>query len=135
MKLVAEMSPALRRYYRRSLWPLLCAPLLGFMHGRLGQDGPLWQRWAALLFGLALLLWLTLVYLRFLRECDELERKIELHALVAGACGCLLLLAGVQMLLGLGLATLTAGEAMLATALALLLPWLLLRAWLHRHYR
>ncbi len=135
MRLLLEMSPALRRYYRRSLWPLLLSPVLGFLHGRLGQDGPLWQRWSVLWLGLVLTFWLIWIYLLFLRECDELERKIELHALTAGVCGCLCMLICLLMLLELGLVALSTGGALLATALALLLPWLLVRSGLHRYYR
>ena len=73
-----DLSPALKRYYRRSAlplaaWILLVAgrkPLLALADGLAGKA-------ALALLPLLGLGWICWEYMRFLRECDELERRIE----------------------------------------------------------
>lgn len=93
-----ELSPAMRRYLRRSVWPLLLAPVLGVAAGwvlantTVEQSAP---RLAVVAVSVALLLWMFIDYLRFLRECDELERRIEILSLAMAT--------GLTALLGIAL--------------------------------
>jgi len=83
-------------------------------------------------FGLA---WLFSAYLRFLRDCDELERRVELDAL-AWAAG--ITLHGVLACLFLLDAQVLAWPAPRAVALLGLLllgSYALVRALLHRRYQ
>ena len=85
-RLFPEMSPALKRYYRRSILPSLAFLLLALVHTSVLEASPNGSPWRVALALLPLLPWLWILYdyARFLRECDELERRIELGALVAG---------------------------------------------------
>lgn len=132
-----NLSPALRRYYRASALPGLVFIALAVAHEwatrQSGLAEPLRIAFAlAPVLGLA---WMFFAYLRFLRECDELERRIELTATawaggiaLQGAMACLLLLD----------ARLVDWDARHATAsIALLLAgsYALVRAVLHRRYQ
>lgn len=85
-RLFPEMSPALKRYYKRSVLPclafLLTKAVYTALSGTVLECSP-WRGVIALL-PLAPWLWIIYEYARFLRECDELERRIEFNALVAG---------------------------------------------------
>ena len=131
------LSPALRRYYCASAVPCLLFLALVVAHEwatrQPGLAEPLRIAFAlAPVLGLA---WLFFAYLRFLRECDELERRIELAATawaggiaLQGAMACLFLLD----------ARLIDRDARHATAsIAMLLAgsYALVRAVLHRRYR
>ena len=130
------LSPALRRYYRASLWPSLLFIALVVLH-----------EWAARQSGIALPLrigfalapvpamaWMFACYLRFLRDCDELERRIELGAL-AWAAG-ISMLASMAAILLLDAEVVTWSAQHVATWLCLLLVggYALVRSWLHRRY-
>ena len=130
------LSPALRRYYRASLWPSLLFIGLTLLH-----------EWAARRSGLALplrigfalapalcLAWMFGFYLRFLRDCDELERRIELDAL-AWAAGIVLHAAMAALfLLDAGLADWSGRHVAASLGLLLVVSYALIRGWLHRGY-
>jgi hypothetical protein len=136
-RLFPEMSPALKRYYWRSLLPSLAFVLLVLVRvpalDVLAEGSP-W-RIAVGLLPLAAWLWILREYARFLRACDELERRIELGALVA-AMG-----VGVSVSLALLLAldvraiALDAERAVGLAALVPLVVFSIARHVLHRHYR
>ena len=128
------LSPALRRYYRASLWPSLLFIALAVLH-----------EWAARRSGLALplrigfalapalcLAWMFGFYLRFLRDCDELERRIELDALAwAAGIGILATMAAL-FVLDAGLAAWPASQVTAAIGLLLICSYALVRVLLHR---
>ena len=130
------LSPALRRYYRASLWPSLLFIALAVLH-----------EWAARQSGIALPLrigfalapmpamaWMFACYLRFLRDCDELERRIELGAL-AWAAGIVLHAAMAALfLLDAGLADWSGRHVAASLGLLLVVSYALIRGWLHRRY-
>ena len=131
-----SLSPALRRYYRASVWPSLAFIALAALH-----------EWTAHQSGLALLLrvaialapalamaWMFAAYLRFLRDCDELERRIELGAL-AWAAGIVLQAAMAALfLLDASLVDWPARHVAAWLCLLLVISYALLRGWLHRRY-
>jgi hypothetical protein len=131
------LSPALRRYYRASLLPSTLFLALTFAHE--------WASWHPGLtpgtraaFALApvfALAWLFSAYLRFLRDCDELERRVELDALawaagitVHGILACLFLLDARVL-------TWPAPRAVAVLGVLLLGSYGLVRALLHRRYQ
>ena len=128
------LSPALRRYYRASLWPSLLFIGLTLLH-----------EWAARRSGLALplrigfalapalcLAWMFGFYLRFLRDCDELERRIELDALAwAAGIGILATMAAL-FVLDAGLAAWPASQVTAVIGLLLICSYALVRVLLHR---
>ena len=128
------LSPALRRYYRASLWPSLLFIALAVLH-----------EWAARRSGLALplrigfalapalcLAWMFGFYLRFLRDCDELERRIELDALAWAAGISILATMAALFVLDAGLAAWPASQVTAAIGLLLICSYALVRALLHR---
>ena len=130
------LSPALRRYYRASLWPSLLFIALVVLH-----------EWAARRSGLALplrigfalapalcLAWMFGFYLRFLRDCDELERRIELDALAWAAGISILATMAALFVLDAGLAAWPASQVTAAIGLLLICSYALVRALLHRRY-
>jgi len=131
-----EWSPALKRYYRRSALPLAVWALLVIMHRPLLalSDGVAGKVALALLPLLALgqICW---EYTRFLRECDELERRIEQLAM-AWSVGTSLLLATAVVLLHdvdavrLSGVQVSAGLLMLQCSTYLVVRW-----WLHWRYQ
>ena len=132
-----NMSPALRRYYRGSLLPCLTFLALVSAQPRLltlmPADAP-WRGIAALL-PMPGLLWIFAVYLRFLRECDELERRIELRALVWSAAVAVHVGTGLMFLLGAGTLAWQGDEVAAAISVALLMAYTLVRSGLHWKYR
>ena len=82
-----DLSPALQRYYRASLWPSLLLLATSGLHEWATRQPGLALAWRST-FALAPVLcvgWVFASYLRFLRDCDELERRIELDALAWAA--------------------------------------------------
>ena len=131
-----SLSPALRRYYRASLWPsvlfLAAAGLHAWGSHRRGLAEPL--RIALALAPVLAMAWMFAGYLRFLRDCDELERRIETDALAwAGGAGLLGALAA-MLLLDAGLAAWPARHVAGLLGLVLAASYLLARALLHRRY-
>ena len=136
-KLLADMSPALRRYYRRSVLPSLAFALLVLVRTPLLAAAPDDAPWLVVLglLPLAGWLWLLREYVRFLRECDELERRIELDALVVGTgAGAT---AAMALLLLLDVRALHIGAEQVAGVAALvpITVFALARHVLHRRYR
>lgn len=131
-----SLSPALRRYYRASLWPSLLFLGLAGLHEwaayQPGLAGPL--RLAIALAPLLAMAWMFAAYLRFLRDCDELERRIELGAL-AWAAGIVLhaAMAGL-FLLDAGLADWSGRHVAASLSILLVVSYALIRGWLHRRY-
>ena len=130
------LSPALRRYYRASLWPSLLFIGLTLLH-----------EWAARRSGLALplrigfalapalcLAWMFGFYLRFLRDCDELERGIELKALAWAAGITLQGLMTLVFLLDAGMLAWPPKRLVAVITLILLGSYALVRSGLHRRY-
>ena len=99
------LSPALRRYYRASVWPSLAFIALAALHEWATHQPALPLRLAIALAPVLAMAWMFAAYLRFLRDCDELERRIELGAL-AWAAGITLHAAMAAMLLLKGCAAL-----------------------------
>ncbi|WP_460821915.1 hypothetical protein [Lysobacter olei] len=131
------LSPALRRYYRASLLPSALFLILAFTHEWASRhpDFASGVRAAFALAPVFALAWLFAAYLHFLRDCDELERRIELDAL-AWAAG--ITLHGVMACLFLLDAKVVAWPASHAVALLgvlLLGSYALVRAVLHRRYQ
>ena len=130
------LSPALRRYYRASLWPSLTFVVLAVLHE--------WAARAAVLptaarIGIALapalcMGWMFACYLRFLRDCDELERGIELKALAWAAGISLQGWMALLFLLDAGLLDWPQKRLVAGLALLLLASYALVRGGLHRRY-
>ena len=130
------LSPALQRYYRAATLPSLLFVCLVVVHDVVSRQTELAMPWR---IGFALaptlsLAWAFTSYLRFLRECDELERRIELGAL-AWAAGISLHVAitGV-FLLDAHLIDWPAQKVAAGIGLTLLCSYALIRSWLHRRY-
>lgn len=131
------LSPALRRYYRASLWPsVVCLALLWAHEWAARQPALATAARAAFALGPALALgWMFVGYLRFLRECDELERHIELTALAwAGGITLQGTMAGV-LLLDAGVTGWSALHTAAGLGLLLSGSYGLIRVALHRRYR
>ena len=131
-----SLSPALQRYYRAGIAPslaFLClAAVYEFVSRQAGIAMP-WRVVAALAPVLALA-WMFAIYLRFLRECDELERRIELGAL-AWAAGIALHAAMTALyLLDARVVDWSAKDVAAGIALMMLCGYALIRSWLHRRY-
>lgn len=95
--LILPWRKPLRRYYIKSVFPS-CLTLLVFA---VGLNSPQllvapWQKIIWVLLVLLPFLWGCRIYMQYLNECDEVERKIELDAI---AVGCLLTLTSCMALL------------------------------------
>lgn len=116
--LILPWRKPLRRYYIKSVFPS-CLTLLVFA---VGLNSPQllaapWQKITWVLLVLLPFLWGCRIYMQYLNECDEVERKIELDAI---AVGCLLTLTSCMALL-LAIATqLIAPEAKFVLSAVLL---------------
>ncbi|RZA22369.1 MAG: hypothetical protein EOP93_00065 [Lysobacteraceae bacterium] len=131
-----SLSPALRRYYRASLLPCLLFVALGVAHEWATRQAGfgLPARVAFALAPVVCFAWLFGFYLRFLRDCDELERRIELDALAwAGGVGLLGSMAAI-FVLDAGIAAWPAKQVAGVLGLLLVCSYALVRAWLHRRY-
>lgn len=131
-----NLSPALRRYYRASVLPsvlflaLVCAQKWASRQADLAT--PL--RAAFALAPVLALAWIFAVYLRFLRDCDELERRIELGALAWAAGITLHAVLAALFLLDARVIDWPAKRAVGVLGLVLLGSYAGVRAWLHRRY-
>ncbi len=84
--LILPWRKPLRRYYIKSLFPGFLAILvfaLGFNSPQL-MTVP-WQKILWILLVLIPFAWTCKIYSRYLIECDEVERKIELDAIAVGS--------------------------------------------------
>ncbi len=98
--LVQPWRKPLRRYYIKSLFP--CAlTILIFVIGVSAPQLLLapWQKLTWVLLVMLPFLWSLKIYLQYLGECDEVERKIELHAIAVGAF--LALTSGMSLILAM----------------------------------
>ncbi len=132
-----SLSPALRAYYRASVVPgALFLALTGLHEWLARQPGlvamPL--RFAVALAPAAAMAWLFSCYLRFLRDCDELERGIELKALAWAAGISLQGWMALLFLLDAGLLDWPQKRLVAGLALLLLASYALVRGGLHRRY-
>ena len=131
-----SLSPALQRYYRASAWPSLAFIALAVLHQWTAHKTgvPTEVRMLVALAPVVMMAWLFVQYLRFLRDCDELERRIELGAL-AWAAG-ISMLASMAAILLLDAEVVTWSAQHVATWLCLLLVggYALVRSGLHRRY-
>ncbi|GAA4856738.1 hypothetical protein [Luteimonas vadosa] len=130
------LSPALQRYYRAGVVPSLAFAGLAIVHEIATRQPGLGT---ALRTGFALapvlaLGWTFIVYLRFLGECDELERRIELGALAWAAGIALQAAMAALFLLDARLVDWPARTVAAGIGLFLLSSYALIRGWLHRRY-
>lgn len=131
------LSPALRRYYRASLLPSVLFLALTFAHKAAAQHPGLAPaaRTAFALAPVLALAWLFAAYLRFLRECDELERRIELDALAWAAGITLHGVLACLFLLDARVLAWPAPRAMAVLGVLLLGSYAVIRSLLHRRYQ
>jgi len=130
------LSPALRRYYRASLRPGVSFIAMAALHEWTSRQAGLPAGWrlACALAPVACMVWMFACYLRFLRDCDELERRIELDALAwAAGIGLIAALAAI-FVLDAGLAAWPAKQVAGVLGLSLVCGYALVRALLHRRY-
>lgn len=130
------LSPALQRYYRAAAQPSLLFIVLCVLHEWITRQSGFALPWR-IVFALAPVLglaWMFGAYLRFLGDCDELERRIELTALawaagiaLHGAMACI-------FLLDAHLIDMPAKRLAACIALLLLGSYSVIRASLHRRY-
>jgi len=130
------LSPALQTYYRASTVPCLLFLALAAVHEGLSRqpDVPDALRLAAALAPTAAMAWLFARYLRFLRDCDELERGIELKALAWAAGITLQGLMTLVFLLDAGMLAWPPKRLVAVVTLILLGSYALVRSGLHRRY-
>lgn len=131
-----DMSPALRRYYRRSALPLAAWVLLVAMHRPLlalsdGVAGKI----ALALLPLLGMVWICWEYMRFLRECDELERRIEQLAMAWSVATSLLASTTVLLLHDADAVRWSGVQVCGGLLLLQCTTYLAVRWWLHWRYR
>ncbi|TWI13424.1 hypothetical protein [Aerolutibacter ruishenii] len=131
------LSPALRRYYRASMLPGVLFLALTFAHEGAARHPGLTPvaRTAFALAPVLALAWLFVAYLRFLRECDELERRIELDALAWAAGITLHGVLACLFLLDARVLAWPAPRAMAVLGVLLLGSYAVIRSLLHRRYQ
>lgn len=131
-----SLSPALRRYYRISALPCLLFVAAVAVHEWITRQAgtAVALRYAFALLPALLMAWMFALYLRFLRDCDELERRIELGALAWSAGITMLALMTGLFLLDAGLLGMTTKPAFAGLAFVLFGGYALVRAVLHRRY-
>ncbi|MGV8922226.1 MAG: hypothetical protein ACOH1L_02610 [Thermomonas sp.] len=130
------LSPALQRYWRAGLAPSLAFLCLVAVHEVVSRQPGLAMPWRV---GFALapvlaLAWTFAIYLRFLGECDELERRIELGALAWAAGITLHAVMTALFLLDAHVVDWPAKDVAAGLGLMLLCSYALIRGWLHRRY-
>ena len=101
------MRTPLKRYYIRSILPMvLYTAAIIVSHALAEQADSPWLKAALALSPLLPIAWIFYYYFRYLAECDELERKIEMDAIAVSAmsgvlCGMALLFLSDHALLAL----------------------------------
>ena len=130
------LSPALRAYYRASVVPGTVFLGLSGLHEWLTRQtgAAVLVRFVVALAPAAAMAWLFTCYLRFLRDCDELERGIELKALAWAAGISLQGWMALLFLLDAGLLDWPQKRLVAAVALLLLVSYAVVRGGLHRRY-
>ena len=131
-----SLSPALRRYYRASLWPCAAFTTMMAMHEWAARQPGLASGWrTAFALGPVLAMaWMFAAYLHFLRDCDELERRIELGALAWAAGIVLQASMAALLLLDAGVVAWSARHVAAWLCMLLVSSYALIRGWLHRRY-
>ncbi|HSD15793.1 MAG TPA: hypothetical protein VLC71_00850 [Thermomonas sp.] len=131
-----SLSPALRRYYRASVWPSVAFVAFVVLHECVSRQAgpPASLRTAFALAPVLAMAWMFAVYLRFLRDCDELERRIELDALAWAAGIGLLAVLTAMLLLDAGVVAWPARHVASGIGLLLVGGYGLVRGLLHRRY-
>lgn len=131
-----SLSPALQRYYRVSLLPSAVLLGLAALHEWSTRQPGLAtsMRMACALAPMLAMAWIFALYLRFLRECDELERRIELLALAWAAGITVHALMAAVFLLDAGLAHWPGKQVAGWSAVLLLGSYGVIRGILHRRY-
>lgn len=80
------MRTPLKRYYIRSILPMvLYTAAIILSHVLAEQTDSPWLKAALALSPLLPIAWIFYYYFRYLAECDELERKIEMDAIAISA--------------------------------------------------
>jgi hypothetical protein len=80
------MRTPLKRYYIRSILPMvLYTAAIIVSHALAEQTDSPWWKAALALSPLLPIAWIFYYYFRYLAECDELERKIEMDAIAVSA--------------------------------------------------
>lgn len=131
-----DLSPALRRYYRLSVSPSVLFLALVYAHARISAlaDTGLLLRTACALGPVLALAWMFALYLKFLHECDELERRIELGALAWSSGIAVQAVLALLLLLDARVIDWRASHAVAMLGLVLVGSYAVVRAWLHRRY-
>ena len=131
-----SLSPALQRYYRAGIAPSLAFLCLAAVHEFVSRQAGIAMPWrvVAALAPVLALAWMFAIYLRFLRECDELEKRIELDALAWAAGITLHAVMTALLLLDAHLVAWPPKEVAGGLGLILLSSYALIRSWLHRRY-
>jgi hypothetical protein len=131
-----SLSPALRRYYRVSVLPCLLFVATAMAHEWINREpgAAVALRGAFAVMPTLIMTWMFALYLRFLRDCDELERRIELGALAWSAGITVLGLIGGIFLLDAGLLEVPTLHALAGLGVMLCGSYALVRAVLHRRY-
>lgn len=128
------MRPAYLRYHLRSIVPLLLVIVLMLLPRWLPAGLPEAVQVAVRLLPLVPMAFIYLYYLRYLRESDELERKVEVEALALSAIATMLVGLG-ALLLGEEPGIAPAAEASLVAVLLVQVgSYMLARLWLRRRY-
>lgn len=128
------MRPAYRRYHLHSIPALALLALLVLLPEWLPQALPAPPHVALLLSPLLPAAFIGLLYLRYLRESDELERKVEVEALGWSVMATLLVALGGLLLLRPGGPALAADSVLIAVLLVQTGAYSLARLWLRRRY-
>jgi hypothetical protein len=131
-----DLSPALKRYYRRSALPLAAwvllvvarRPLLALSEGVAGKI-------ALALLPLLGMAWICWEYMRFLRECDELERRIEQLAMAWSVATSLLAATAVLLLHDADAVRWSGVQVCAGLLLLQCATYMVVRWWLHWRYR
>lgn len=133
-----ETSPAMKRMYRRCILPVLIALPAGFITGYVNAnteaDATLVRALVLLPFA-GLLLWMMLIYLKFLREADELERNMEHLSMVWGGFAALLGGAMLSQAITMGLLQMAADIAVMLVLGLLVVGYTITRLILMWRYR
>ena len=127
-------SPALARMYLRSVVPMLLWLGAVVLLLRSARYSPA-SAWGLVAVAAVCVVWMFLVYLRFLRECDELERRLELLAMGWGMCLGITVGTVLFLTLELELLTLATGDALAVLLLVVGVTYMLVRLLLRWHYR
>ena len=131
-----SLSPALQRYYRAGILPSLAFLCLATVHEAVSRQAGIATHWRVV-FALAPVLalaWMFAIYLRFLHECDELEKRIELDALAWAAGITLHAAMTALLLLDAHVVDWPAKEVAGGLGLVLVSSYALIRGWLHRKF-